>query len=152
MPEEKKIQLTQNQAIGLLQNEQAKLEALEREFLQFRVTFEETLKAKETLNAVQKAKASESILIPLGAGVFVSAVLADQENVQVTLGGGILKKDSIPEALVKLENRRKETEEQLNAMQRQLEETTANVNNLSRVIQSAMQQQQAQRTGQSSNT
>jgi prefoldin alpha subunit len=152
MPEEKTVQLTHNQVLNLLQNEQAKFEALEREFMQFRMAFEDTIKAKETLDALQKAKANESILIPLGAGVFVSATLVDKESVQVTLGGGVLKKDSIPDALAKLENRRKETEEQLSAMQKQLEETSANVNNLSRVIQGAMQKQQASKTGPANST
>lgn len=99
------------------------------------------MKAREALKAIQKAKANESILIPLGAGVFVPASLADNAKAEVTLGGGVLKKDAIPEALQKLENRRQEAEQQMAVLQKQLEETSANVDNLSKVIQQAVQNQ-----------
>ncbi len=144
MAEEKKtVQLTQNEVLALLQEEQRKLEALEKEFMQYRYAFEETMKARESLNAIQKAKANESIMIPLGAGVLVSATIADKESVQTTIAGGVLKRDSIPNALAKLENRKKEAEEQMNRLQKQLEEASANVQNLSMVIQNAMQSQNA---------
>lgn len=144
--EQKTVQLTQNEVLALMREEQAKLEALEREFLQYRFALEETLKAKEALNAIQKAKANESILIPLGAGVLAAATIAEKESVHVTLAGSVLKKDSIPDALAKLENRKKEAEQHMEKLQKQLEETSANVENLSRGIQNAMQQQSAARS------
>lgn len=142
MAEEKKtVELSQNQAMTLLRNEQTRLEAMEREFLQFRAAWEETLKAKEAVTAIQKTKPNESIMIPLGAGIFAAASLSDNQNVQTTLAGGVLKKDSTSEALQKLENRQKEIEQQLNSLQKELEQTAANVNNLSNVIQTVLQGQ-----------
>ena len=137
MADEKQVTLTAQQAVNLLQNERAKMQALEEQFLQFRMAWEDTLKAKQTLHAMQKTAANEKMLIPLGAGVFASALLDENEFVHVTLGGSVVKKEKIPEALQKLENRQKEAEEQMNAMQKEIEQTSGTLNRLSQAIQQA---------------
>lgn len=146
MTEKNRIELTPQQAIGLLQNERAKLQAIQEELFRVRSSLEDGLQAKSTLQAVKKAQQNESILIPLGAGVLLHGALVDNENVQVTLGGGVLKKDSISDAIEKLDNRQREAEQQLAELQKQFNETNANVENLSQMLQAIAQRAQKNAT------
>lgn len=142
MNEKNRIELSPQQAVALLQNERAKMQAIQEELFRVRASLEDGLQAKAALQAVKKAKPNESILIPLGAGVLLHGALADNQNVQVTLGGGVLKKDSIPEAIEKLDNRQREAEQQLAQLQKQFDETNANVENLSQMLQTIAQRAQ----------
>ncbi|MBU0636418.1 prefoldin subunit alpha [Candidatus Micrarchaeota archaeon] len=133
--QDKKREISQEQAMGLLQNERAKLNSLQERFNQFRVSLEETFKARDALKNIQKANSQESIMIPLGAGVYTTGTLSDNQKVYITLGGGIIKSDSIPVTLKQLEIRQGEAEQELTKLQKQLEETMGNINSLSHALQ-----------------
>lgn len=145
MAEEKRMELSAEQAIGLLQNERAKLNALEERLGQFQGALEETLRAKEAIQAIQETAMDEAILVPLGAGVYAAGKLTENKTVLTTLGGGIIKTYSLAQALSQLEARQKEAEQNLSRIRGQLEETVQNVNSLTRAIQAGQRQLNAQK-------
>jgi prefoldin alpha subunit len=65
--------------------------------------------ALETLRSLDKA--TQGIMVPLGAGAMMKAKLVNEGKVLIDIGSGFIAEKTIPEGLAVLEDRLKRTEE-----------------------------------------
>lgn len=135
MSEPQGMKLNFNQAVMMLQQERASLDAVRQRILQFRQTLEETLITKETLKAIEKTKQNESILIALGSGVYLDGNAAETQKVKVTLPGAVIQSVTIPEAMKALETRQAEAEQEIKRLSEDERKLATNVNSLLTVAQ-----------------
>lgn len=134
-PPGKEIRLNPEQAIQLFENERAKYNAIQEQFVRLEEGLEETIRTRDALQAMQKANANESVLVPLGAGVYATATLQENQNVLTTMAGGVIKTETIETTLKLLENRKNETEKELQKTQEQLLATRQNLDQLNQMLQ-----------------
>ncbi|MDO8624938.1 MAG: hypothetical protein Q7R47_02560 [Candidatus Diapherotrites archaeon] len=132
MAENDRMQINFPQALQMLQQERASLEAIEIRLSNFSRILEETLMVKETLVAMQTLD-DLHIIMSIGAGVYANVTLENTEKVKVTLGGGILKDDTLDNALKGLSNRQKEAETEIAKLQEERQKIVTNLNSLNTV-------------------
>jgi prefoldin alpha subunit len=129
------MQVNFPQALQLIQQERATLEALDIRLSNFQRMLEETLMVKETLEALQKIT-DKTVMVGLGAGVFADATLSNPKRVKVTLGGGIIQEDSVENALTGLANREKEARENITQLEEERRKLLVNLSSLNTLARS----------------
>jgi len=134
MPE---IKLSTQQVLQMFQGEQTKLEIIQRNRITLQNLIREQLLAIDSLNAVQNTKENEQIIVPLGAGVFLDASLKNNKEVQASITGDVIVKESIPKVINKIEARKKETIEKDMELAREQERIIQNLKNMERILQQA---------------
>ena len=90
----------------------------------------------ETLEAMQKAAAGATVLLPLGGGVSVRAAVADTGTMLVTIGAGITVEKSAEDAVSYLNDRITEME----ASEKRLSESIAKLQEQMQAVDARMQQ------------
>lgn len=81
------------------------LEDLRRRIEVLNTTLAELASAKSALEEISALGEGEELLVPIGAGVFVRAKLANNRSVLVTLGANIIVERTVDEARKFLEER-----------------------------------------------
>jgi prefoldin alpha subunit len=136
MAEEKKqqIKLTEPQLVNAFSAERANLEALQTQLADVQAFLRELLAAKDSLTAIKKSKEKEKIIVPLGAGYYIDAMLDNNANVKASLAGGAVLNNTIEEALKAIEEKKQDTERTIANMQSDQERILTNLNSLSRLL------------------
>ncbi|GEM_PF-5382426 len=127
------VRLNFQQVVLMLQQERASLEAVQIRTENFRRMLEDTLIAKEAIDAIQKTSKDQKLMVSLGAGVYCDATLENNNEVKVTLAGGVIKNASIPEALGALNDRQKEAETELKKLSEDQGKLMTNLNSLTQL-------------------
>ncbi len=97
--------------IATLEVLRAQIENLQRQMDALQVSIQEHQRAIETLRGYREMDNKE-ILVPIGAGVFISAVVSSKRGM-ISIGNQLFTELSIEEIIKKLEERRKNLEELL---------------------------------------
>ena len=103
------------------------LEDLRRRIDLLNSSLNEIVAAKKALEEVQKLNEGEEILMPLGAGIYVRARLANKSNMMITIGANIMIERSPEEAQKTIEGKEQEVRD---ALQRAIADYQVLVNRL----------------------
>ena len=148
MPEKpsqaKEVKLTGNQIAEMLNSEKAKLNAIMQRINELQTAMIETKGGINALKELSKQKNAKT-LIPLGAGVFVEAGIENSENVKITLPGNVIVQKSNEAAVKELEKQAEALSNEINALQKEQQQTAINAGNLENIIRTAQTQMKKQK-------
>ncbi len=84
--------------------------------------------ANATLDGIKQQKENAELLVPIGAGSYVRAKLADSNKVIVGMGSGVSVEKTLVEAKTTLKERLDELENTLNSAQQQFSQVAQRIN------------------------
>ncbi len=84
--------------------------------------------ANATLDGIEQQKENAELLVPIGAGSYVRAKLADSNKVIVGMGSGVSVEKTLAEAKATLKERLDELENTLNSAQQQFSQVAQRIN------------------------
>jgi len=84
--------------------------------------------ANATLDGIEQQKENAELLVPIGAGSYVRAKLADSNKVIVGMGSGVSVEKTLVEAKTTLKERLDELENTLNSAQQQFSQVAQRIN------------------------
>ncbi len=84
--------------------------------------------ANATLDGIEQQKENAELLVPIGAGSYVRAKLADSNKVIVGMGSGVSVEKTLTEAKTTLKERLDELENTLNSAQQQFSQVAQRIN------------------------
>lgn len=123
--------------LAVLDQYREQLEALAQQQEIVRVSLEEHMRAKETLQRYQQAGQGAEVLVPVGANAFVVAEVRDPAKAFVGVGSDVVLFDDIPKQVERLDARIKSIGEamaaigqRLAALQQRAESQSASVQSL----------------------
>ncbi len=83
----------------------------------------EILVASSTLEGIKSRSKGSETLIPIGAGSFVRAELADAQRIIMGVGAGVCIEKTVEDSIAELRNRMGELEKARGSLQQQLRQT-----------------------------
>ena len=113
-----------------LELQQAKGEAIRQQMQNMQGSMVEITGAMEAIRNLKKA--SRDLLVPIGAGAFLSCPKPDTEKVVVGIGANIMVQKKPEDALQLMEERQKMLTNSINAAQQDLEMVVNEIDNLSK--------------------
>jgi prefoldin alpha subunit len=140
----KEVKLTGNQIAEMLNSEKAKFNAIMQRISELQSAMIETKGSINALKELSKQKNAKT-LIPLGAGVFMEAGIENSENVKITLPGNVIVQKSNEEAVKELEKQAEALSNEINALQKEQQQTAINAGNLENIIRTAQAQMRKQK-------
>lgn len=144
------IKLTGAQVVQLYENERAKLEAIERRMGLVQRSLEEVVGAIETIRVLTKSSEKDSVLLPIGAGIYVEGNVENKGSLKASIPGGIVLELTVDETKIELEKRKDELLKDQNMLEAELQKSAQAVNQLATLLQMGQQKAQEaakQRTG-----
>jgi prefoldin alpha subunit len=87
------------QALMILENYEAQLEALDRQVRLLQVSLEDTARARDSFKALADAKEGDEILIPVGASSFMHAKVTAKRTAIVGIGNRVSVEKDLNEAV-----------------------------------------------------
>jgi prefoldin alpha subunit len=127
-PNERAVRLTPDMVMENAQADSARLELATRQFQQLQQIAGETTGAIAALTELKKSDKGEVILVPLGSGIFIEAMLANPKSVKTGLSGTIMVERSVEDALEKLAKNQVAIQKDLEGVARERERLSANMN------------------------
>ncbi len=127
----------------LLEQSRAQKQSLQDVLIEFN-------SAIDALNELKKAGKNDKIMLSLGGGVYIEAVVSDVQKVKGNIGGGVIQSISVDKVLLELEKRKNETIKslELNAKdEAKLLESIASIELALNALQRANAQKQGNETG-----
>jgi len=110
----KEEEITRN--LTLIEYYKQQLESIDLQLQYLQTTLTDYQRAKMTVGQLHDADENSELLIPIGAGTFVNASLKNTSNVLIGIGAGIVIEKTVNEAVIKLEERIKRIQENLEKM------------------------------------
>lgn len=92
----------------------------------------------ESLKEIKDLKKANELLIPLGAGAFISAKINDREKVILNIGADVSVKKEIGEGIEVLESRRNEMGEAYNNLNERLQPIHQKLEMMSPIVEQIM--------------
>lgn len=130
------------QALATLEAYKNQLNALTQQSQLLQMSFEETVRASETLNAFAKAKEGDEILVPVGASSFVTAKVTASPKAVVGIGNKISVEKSLDEATKFIGDNLAEIKDALTKLNESMQEMNAAATNLAAAVQQEYQRRQ----------
>ena len=130
------------QAMATLEVYKNQLNALTQQSQLLQMSFEETVRATETLNAFANAKEGDEILVPVGASSFVTAKVTGTPKAIVGIGNKISVEKSIEDASVYMKSNLDEIKDALTKLTESMQEMDAAARNLAVAVQQEYQRRQ----------
>ncbi|MFA4907754.1 MAG: prefoldin subunit alpha [archaeon] len=144
------IRLSGNQLVQLYEGERQKLEALERRLELVQRAMVEVTGTIETISALTKSGQTDSVLLPIGAGIYIEASVENKKNVKASIPGGIVLELTSEDAKEELGKRREELAKDERVLGEELQKSATALNQLGNLLQAGqqkVQEAQKQRTG-----
>ncbi|MBS7657832.1 MAG: prefoldin subunit alpha [Candidatus Bathyarchaeia archaeon] len=101
----------------------------------------EILLASSTLEGIKGKPKGSKILVPIGAGSFIRAELADSEKIIMGIGAGTSIEKSFEESIQELKNRQAELEKIRASLEQQLIQATSQLEEKRKALSSLIQAQ-----------
>lgn len=119
------------QTISALDISRAQLENISRQQELVRSSLEEHLRSRESVEQFSKADESEEVLVPVGAGVFLHAKIADGKQGIASIGAGVMMEKEMPEIVNILNSRIDELKNAVKELDEQAEKISYAIEQLS---------------------
>jgi prefoldin alpha subunit len=136
----KEEEITRN--LTLIEYYKQQLESIDLQIQYLQSTLVEYQRAKMTVEQLQTADEHSPLLIPVGAGTFINASLTSSSNILIGVGAGIVLEKTADAAVVKLDERMKKIQENLEKMVSLGQKIQADAEELSRNTQQMMEETQ----------
>jgi prefoldin alpha subunit len=107
-------EITRN--LTLIEYYKQQLESIDMQLQYLQTTLTDYQRAKMTVGQLHDTDENSELLIPVGAGTFVNASLKNTSNVLIGVGAGIVLEKTVDEAVMKLDERMKRIQENLEKM------------------------------------
>jgi prefoldin alpha subunit len=107
-------EITRN--LTLIEYYKQQLESIDMQLQYLQSTLADYQRAKITVEQLHVVDENSELLIPVGAGTFVNGSLKNASNVLIGVGAGIVIEKTVDEAVLKLEERIKRIQENLEKM------------------------------------
>ncbi len=136
----KEEEITRN--LTLIEYYKQQLESIDIQLQYLQSTLADYQRAKITVEQLNTVDDNSEILIPVGAGTFVNGSLKNTSNVLIGVGAGIVIEKTVDEAVIKLEERIKRIQENLEKMVSLGQKIQSDAEELSRKTQQMMEETQ----------
>ncbi len=124
-PQQKQEEL--QKMMSEIRESQQNIEALEKQIEVINSSIKEVESTEETLEGIEDIESGSEILVPIGSGSYIPAVIKDTEKVLTELGADLVA-ESPPEKVIDLVGkRRKDLEESLEEAQERIDELKSNI-------------------------
>lgn len=138
----KEVKLNPQQVLRLYEQERQRLDELNQR-LQGMASYYQDLKAAEdSIKEIREAKGDAEIILPLGAGINVSARVSDKNSLKVMRNNIAVEKTS-QEVLEDIKSRKEKAERAITDMEANLEQMFVNIEQFSRALK--MQQKMSEK-------
>ena len=107
----KEEEITRN--LTLIEYYKQQLESIDMQLQYLQSTLADYQRAKITVEQLHAVDENSELLIPVGAGTFINGSLKNASNVLIGVGAGIVLEKTVDEAVIKLEERIKRIQENL---------------------------------------
>ncbi|MBR2255359.1 MAG: prefoldin subunit alpha [Candidatus Methanomethylophilaceae archaeon] len=125
------------QAMALLENYKARMDALSRQVQILRVSLQEVNLALDTLKVFKDAQEGEEIAVPIGATSYINVKVSSNKNVIVDVGSGISLEKTPEQSIEYMEANNAEISEAL----KKTVESLTEIQNVASQLSSAIQQE-----------
>ena len=129
------------QAVAALEAYKVQLDAMAQQSNFFKLSLEETLRARDTLKAFADAKEGDEILVPAGASSFVIATVTSKRKAIVGIGNKVSIDMDLDEAAKYMADSVAEVQDAL----KKLSDAIQEMNSKARELQLAVQQEYQRR-------
>jgi prefoldin alpha subunit len=136
----KEEEITRN--LTLIEYYKQQLESIDMQLQYLQSTLADYQRAKITVGELHSADENSEVLIPVGAGTFVNGSLKSTSNVLIGVGAGIVIEKTVDEAVIKLEERIKRIQENLEKMVSLGQKIQSDAEELSHKTQQMMEETQ----------
>jgi prefoldin alpha subunit len=136
----KEEEITRN--LTLIEYHKQQLESIDIQLQYLQSTLADYQRAKITVGQLNTVYDNSELLIPVGAGTFVNGSLKNTSNVLIGVGAGIVIEKTIDEAVIKLEERIKRIQENLEKMVSLGQKIQSDAEELSHKTQQMMEETQ----------
>lgn len=148
MAEEKKVTLTGQQLMQFAAQERQKLEQVNSRIAALQNFRNEMRGTKDALQEISRNEKGNKVMVNLGAGIYVEAVLEENTKAIAAIAGSVFKEKKNEELMTSLENRLTTIDKQLEGIAKEQHAVLARINQLEQVLEAGtrfMQQQPAQK-------
>ena len=136
----KEEEITRN--LTLLEYYKQQLESIDMQLQYLQSTLADYQRAKMTVGQLNGVDENSEVLIPVGAGTFVNGSLKNASNVLIGVGAGIVIEKPVNQTVVKLEERIKRIQENLEKMASLGQKIQSDAEELSHKTQKMMEETQ----------
>jgi prefoldin alpha subunit len=136
----KEEEITRN--LTLIEYYKQQLESIDMQLQYLQSTLADYQRAKMTVEQLHAMDENSEILIPVGAGTFVNGSLKNASNVLIGVGAGVVIEKTVDEAVLKLEERMKRIQENLEKMVSLGQKIQSDAEELSHKTQQMMEETQ----------
>ena len=130
------------QAMATLEAYKVQLDAMAQQSNFFKLSLEETLRARDTLKAFADAKDGDEILVPAGASSFVIATVTSKRKAIVGIGNKVSIDMDLDQAAEYMASSVTEVQEALKKLSDAIQEMNAKARELSLAVQQEYQRRQ----------
>jgi len=130
------------QALAVLEAYQRQLENFSGQAEILRMSLDDALRARDTLQAVADAKAGDDLLIPIGSGAFVHASVSKKRSAVVGVGSRVSVEKDLAAAVEFMKTSIAEITDALKKADAAIKEVDEAVRKLSPVVQQEYQRRQ----------
>ena len=136
----KEEEITRN--LTLIEYYKQQLESIDIQLQYLQSTLADYQRAKITVGQLNTVDDNSELLIPVGAGTFVNGSLKNTSNVLIGVGAGVVIEKTVDEAVIKLEERIKRIQENLEKMVSLGQKIQSDAEELSHKTQQMMEETQ----------
>jgi len=133
-------EITRN--LTLIEYYKQQLESIDLQLQYLQSTLADYQRAKLTVEQLHTVDENSEVLIPVGAGTFINGSLTNASNVLIGVGAGLVVEKTVDEAVVKLEERMKRIQENLEKMASLGQKIQCDAEELSHKTQQMMEETQ----------
>ena len=130
------------QAMATLEAYKVQLDAMAQQSNFFKLSLEETLRARDTLRAFANAKEGDEILVPAGASSFVIATVTSKRKAVVGIGNKVSIDMDLEDAAKYMADSVEEVQEALKKLTEAINELNSKARELSLAVQQEYQRRQ----------
>ena len=130
------------QAMAALEAYKVQLDAMAQQSNFFKLSLEETMRARDTLKAFAEAKEGDEILVPVGASSFVIATVTSKRKAVVGIGNKVSIDMDLDDAAKYMADGAQEVQEAISKLNDAIQEMNAKARELSLAVQQEYQRRQ----------
>ena len=130
------------QAMAALEAYKVQLDAMAQQSNFFKLSLEETLRARDTLRAFADAKEGDEILVPAGASSFVTATVTSKRKAIVGIGNKVSIDMDLDEAAKYMADSAAEVQDALKKLSDAIQEMNVKARELQLAVQQESQRRQ----------
>ncbi len=130
------------QAMAALEAYKVQLDAMAQQSNFFKLSLEETMRARDTLKAFAEAKEGDEILVPAGASTFVIATVTSKKKAIVGIGNKVSIDMDLEQAAKYMANSVEEVQEAIKKLSDAIQEMNVKARELSLAVQQEYQRRQ----------